>query len=275
LFVANQSNDTLDVVDLKTNKLLKQVAGQKRIHGIAYAPELDRIFVGNGEGVCNVLDGRDYTLLKSIPVAGADSVRYDPRTGHVFVAGTKALAVIDARTPRLLAVLKLPASSHGFQVAGGRPRAYVNTGPPCQVAVIDTDKNEVLPGFPLAGHKGIGPLALDEAGQRVFVGLRSEPRLAVLELESGKERASVPIPEGSDDLFVDAETKRIYISCNSGFVAVVRQIDADHYEAVARVPTIKGAKTSFYVAATKRLYVAVPRQAGKEGPEIWVYQARP
>src|SRR5262249_5001326 len=47
LFVANQSNDTLDVVDLKTNKLLKQIPGQKEIHGIAYVPDLDRIFVGN------------------------------------------------------------------------------------------------------------------------------------------------------------------------------------------------------------------------------------
>ena len=64
LFVANQTNDTLDVVDVKNNKLLKQVSGQKQIHGIAYAADLDRIFVGNGEGVCNVMDGKDYSLLK-------------------------------------------------------------------------------------------------------------------------------------------------------------------------------------------------------------------
>src|SRR5262245_45875788 len=36
LFVANQSNNTLDVVDLKTNKLAKQIPEQKEIHGIAY-----------------------------------------------------------------------------------------------------------------------------------------------------------------------------------------------------------------------------------------------
>jgi hypothetical protein len=35
LFVANQSNDTLDVVDLKSSKLMKQIPGQKEIHGIA------------------------------------------------------------------------------------------------------------------------------------------------------------------------------------------------------------------------------------------------
>src|SRR5262249_53971234 len=150
LFVANQSNDTLDVVDLKSNRLVKQVPGQKEIHGIAYVPELDRIFVGNGgDGVCNVLDGRDFTLLKSIPVRDADNVRYDPRTNHVFVAGEKDLAVIDARTLDLLPGIKLPGSPEGFQVATRQPRLYVNTGSRCQVAVVDTDRNEVVTSYPL------------------------------------------------------------------------------------------------------------------------------
>jgi len=85
----------------------------------------------------------------------------------------------------------------------------------------------------------------------------------------------VPIPEGCDDISLDAQSKRIYISCESGFVAVVRQVDRDRYELVANVPTIKGAKTSAYDPTSKRLYVVVTRQAGKGGPEIWVYKAQP
>jgi DNA-binding beta-propeller fold protein YncE len=275
LFVANQSNDTLDVVDLKNNKLLKQVSGQKEIHGIAYAADLDRIFVGNGEGVCNAIDGKDYRVLKSIPVRGADSVRYDPGKQHVFVAGAKALVVIDAKALKRVTAIKLPASPHGFQVASKLPRAFVNTGPPCVVAVADTDKNDIVASYPFEKDKRIGPLALDETGGRIFVGLRGKPRLAVLDLETGKEVASVLIPDGSDDMFFDAKNKRIYVSCNTGFVAVVQQADRDHYESVANVKTIKGAKTSAFDPTTRRLYVAVPRQAGKDGPEIWVYRPRP
>src|SRR6516162_4211571 len=73
LFVANLSNNSLDVVDLKAGKLVKQVPGQKKIQGVAYATDLDRIYVGNGiGGECNVFDGRDYKLLKSITLPGAD-----------------------------------------------------------------------------------------------------------------------------------------------------------------------------------------------------------
>jgi YVTN family beta-propeller protein len=275
LFVANQSNNTLDVVDLKTNKLVKQVEGQNKIHGIAYVADLDRIFVGNGDGVCNVLDGSDYKSLKSIRVNDADNVRYDARTNHIFVAGEKDLAVIDAKTLDLVTNIKLPGSPEGFAIATKQPRLYVNATTPCQVAVIDVEKNEVIARYPLDADKGLETLVLDEPNSRMFIGLRGKPRLIVLDLDSGKAITSVPIPEGVDDTFFDAETKQIYASCGSGFVAVIRQVDADRYEAVANVPTVKGAKTSYYDAATKRLCVAVPRQAGKEGPEIWIYQARP
>ena len=274
LFVANEINDSLDVVDVKNNKLVQQVPGQKRIHGVAYAADLDRIFAGNGEGVCNALDGRDYSLLKSIPLPGANNVRYDPRTHHVFVGGDKALVVIDAKTLERVAAVKLPASPRGFQIASKQPRAFVNTGSPCHVAVVNTDNNDVVALYSFEKEKGLGPLALDESNGRVFVGVRGKPRLAVLDWESGKEVASVPIPEGSDDMFFDAMSKRIYISCSSGFVAVIRQSDADHYESVAQISTIKGAKTSAYDPSAKKLYLAVPRQPGKQGPEIWVHQAK-
>jgi DNA-binding beta-propeller fold protein YncE len=275
LFLANQSNNTLEVVDVKSNQPLKQVARQNRMNGVVYVPEFERIFIGNGEGVCNVLDARDYTLLKSLPLKGANNVRYDPRTKHVFVTATKRMAVIDAKTLELVQVIELPGSPRGLQVAAERPRLYVNTGPSCQVTVVDTDNNQVVGGYPFGDDKDMGPLALDEGNKRIFVGLRTRPRLAVLDLDTGKEVASVPIPQGSDDMGYDPKAKRIYTSCNSGFVSVIRQVNADRYEAVADVPTAKGAKTSFYNAATQRLYVPVPRQPGKEGPEIWVYQARP
>jgi hypothetical protein len=276
LFLANTTNNSLEVVDVKAGKLLKQISEQKQIRGVVYVPSLNRIFVGNGGGLCNVIDGTDYSLVKSLPVKGADSVRYDPRTNHVFVASGKSLAVIDAKTLELLPSIELPGVTHGLQLTAKQPRLFVNTGPPSQVAVVDTDKNKVVANYLLgADDKGIAPMALDEQNKRIFVGIRMKPRLIVLDLDTGKEVARVPIPDGADDMFFDAKAKRIYVSCGVGFVAVIRQVDADRYESVADVPTIKGAKTSCYDPDAHRLYLAVPRQKGKEGPEIWTYQANP
>src|SRR5205085_7943300 len=88
LFLANTVNGTLDVVDLKAGKLLRQVPGQTGVQGVAYAADLDRVFVGLGSGgLCNVFDGADYRPLKTIKFADdADNVRYDPAGQQAFVA---------------------------------------------------------------------------------------------------------------------------------------------------------------------------------------------
>src|SRR5437763_1625708 len=58
LFIANLSNNTLDIVDLEAGELVTQIADQNKIQGVGYVPHLNRIFVGNGkDGVCNVFSG--------------------------------------------------------------------------------------------------------------------------------------------------------------------------------------------------------------------------
>jgi DNA-binding beta-propeller fold protein YncE len=275
LFVANMANASLDVVDLKAGRLVKQVPGQHKIQGIAYASDLDRIFVGNGEdGVCNVFDGQDYHLLKAIKLDDADNVRYDPRSGRVYVAhAEKALAVLDARALSVLADVKLPGPPEAFQLARSGPRLYLNTPSPSQVAVIDMDKNQIVARYPLTGAAANYPLALDEEGGRLFVGCRRPPAVLVLRSDTGKEVANVPIPGDTDDLFFDARRKRVYVSCGEGFLAVVRETDGGRFEVEAKLPTARLARTSLFDPSAGRLYLVVPRQAGKEGPEVWVYQA--
>ena len=277
LFVANMANGSLDIVDLKKGTLLKQIPGQKGIQGIAYAADLNRIFVGVGEvGVCNVFDGDSLALVKSLPFPDADNVRYDSRTQRVYVAhADKALAVINGKTLEVLADIKLPGGPESFQLEKERPRLYLNAPSSYQVVVIDTDGNKVINQFPLKLANGNFPLALDEADHRLFIGCRRKPMVIVLDTETGKEVTSVPIPGDTDDVFFDVKRKRIYASCGAGFIAVIRQIDADHYDMLAKIPTVKLARTSLFDPETGRLYQVVPRHDDSAGPEIWVYQARP
>src|SRR5262245_4748833 len=171
LFVANLSNNSLDIVDLKAGKLIKQIPDQKKIQGIAYSPDLDRIYVGNGiGGECNAFDGKDYKLLKSIPLPGADNVRYLARRQLVYVGhAEKALSAIDARTYEVKAAIKLPGRPEGFQLETKRPLLYLNTVDPTRLVVVDTDRNEVLHRHPLKLADRAYPLALDEANRRLFI----------------------------------------------------------------------------------------------------------
>jgi len=262
-------------VDLKGGKLVKQIPKQKKIQGVAYVPDVDRIFVGNGiDGVCNIFDGRTYKLVRSLEFAGADNIRYDPRTKQIWVGHTNALSAIDAKSLKVKATIKLPGPPEAFQIHPSKARLYINTLKPPRVVEIDTEKNKVVGRFPLKLADGNYPLALDPESGRLFVGCRKKPSIVVLDAKTGKEVGSVTIPGDVDDLFFDAKRKRLYASCGEGFLAVVAVKAKDRLEVVERIATVKLARTCLFDAGAGLLYLPVPRQKGKDGPEVRVYRPR-
>jgi DNA-binding beta-propeller fold protein YncE len=276
LFVANLSNASLDVVDLRAGKLLKQIPGQRKIQGVAYVPDLDRIFVGNGDdGVCNVFAGKNYALLKSIKLLGADNVRYDPNSGRVYVShAEKALTALDAKTMEVVATVQLPGPPEAFQLDPAGQRLYLNCHSPAQVAVIDLKASKVVSTYPLKDTKANYPLAFDAAGQRIFVGCRQPPRILVLDARTGQQQTQEDIPKDTDDLFHDDRRKRLYATCGEGYLAVIEERAPDRFEVVKRITTAKLARTGLFDPASGRLYAVLPAHDGK-GPLVRVYQARP
>jgi len=223
LLVANKANNTLDVVDLKTGTLVQQVPNQTGVQGIAFAPEVDRIYVGLGtNGLCNVFDANTLKAVKTVKFADdCDNVRYNPRTQLVYVAhAEQSLGVISARTNGLKADIKLPAAAEAFVLETGRPRAYIAAPSPCQVIVVDTAKNAVATSYPVKAAGGAHPIALDEAAHRLYLGCRKEPKVVVLDTESGKELGEAAIPGDVDDLFLDGKRKRLYRMRSAGEAAL-------------------------------------------------------
>ena len=83
---------------------------------------------------------------------------------------------------------------------------------------------------------------------------------------------------GIDDLWYDAERKRIYASGGRGFAAgfvyVYQQKDADRYELAAKVPTRANAQTSIWVPQLNRYYVSASAN-DKEDAAILVFEPQP
>jgi DNA-binding beta-propeller fold protein YncE len=277
LFVANLSNDSLDVIDLKAGAPVMQVPGQKKIQGIAYAPDLDRVYVGNGvDGECRVFDGKTYQLLHTLKMPDADNVRFDPATGLVYVGHAEhALTAFDATTFAVKATVKLPGQPEAFQLDPGRKRLYVNTVKPSAVAAVDLAKHEVVAKYTPTAAEGLYPLALDREGGRVFVGCRKPAAVIALDAGTLKELWTADIPTDTDDLFFDPKRKRLYASCGEGFLAVLEETAGGRFAVAEKLPTAKLARTGFFDPDSGRLFLGIPRQPGKPGPEVRVYQARP
>jgi len=273
LFVSNQGNSSLDVIDVKAGRVLKQVAGQKLIHGIAYDPKSGRIFVGNGDpGECAVIDGKTYEVLKRIPVAKANNVQHDPHSGRIFVGHT-ALTVIDPGQMTIEKELPTPGALRAFRIDPKKPRLYANaaTG---EVCVFDTRELKSVATYKLNDATGNAAMAIDPANRRLFIGCRGEPKFVALNADTGAEVARLDMPPGIDDMWYDPAGKCIYASAADGEIAIVAQKDADHYVRLAGVPTVKQARNCLFDGTGGRLYLGVPGTAPDSNTRIGVYEVR-
>jgi DNA-binding beta-propeller fold protein YncE len=274
LFVAALGNNTLEVVDIAAGKRLKSIAGLHKPTGVLYLAKSNQVGVANGDdGTFKLLDGISYDVVKSFGLLDdADNARFDPKTRMIYVGyGAGGLAVIDAATIKHTGNVKLPAHPESFQLESHGARIFVNVPDARQIAVIDRRKLLVTATWPMTKFRANFPMALDEVHHRLFIGCRRPARLVVFDTATAKPVADLAISGDTDDLFYDAARKRLYLSCGEGFLDVVAQRGADHYERIERLSTAPGARTCFYSATLDRLWLAVPRRGGRPA-EIRTYR---
>lgn len=263
LFLAALGNNTVEVINLTTQKVEHSMKGFHEPQGLFYWPEKDRLYVANGQtGKLDVLDGHTFGRVHSHDFnSDADNVRFDPETKEVYVGyGDGALGVINAELDRRVGEAMLAGHPESFQLEKSGPRIFVNVPTAGEVAVVDRRTRTVKAKWPVSGAKANFPMALDNGNHRLFIGCRHPAKLIVLDMGTGREIASLDIVADTDDLFYDASLHRVYISGGGGAITTIAQKDADHYEPLETVPTAPGARTSLFVPDLKHLYVAVPRR---------------
>ena len=275
LFVAALGNNTVEVLDTAKNQHLRSLSGFHEPQGVATVPDVNAIAVANGDtGTLQLLDAATLQTRWTVNIGGdADNVRYDAAAKRIYVAAVGGLFGVDPATGGSVKRVAIDGHPESFQLETAGTRVYANLPGllSSQIVAGDRQNMTVVAAWP-AGCGGNYPMALDEATSRLFVGCRRPARLEAVDTRSGRVMTSTEIVGDTDDLFYDAERKRVYVIGGEGFIDVVdRQGDSLHR--VKRVATRSGARTGLWVASLGRLYVAVPARGG-EGAEVRVLAAR-
>src|SRR5579863_6125749 len=274
LIFAALGNNSMEIVNTFQGKVVQSVKGLDEPQGVLYVPGLDKIFVANaGNGRVNVYDGKTYALRKSIELgeeSDTDNLRWDEASKRVFVGIVGGIAMIDAATEAHVDKDLKGSGGHSesFQLEKKGSRVFVNVPDDSSVVNVIDRKTGGLAKWELNGAKANFPMALDEDDHRLFVVTRRPPLLMVLDTDTGKEVARVPVGGSCDDVYFDAERKRIYSIGGEGFISAVQQNDPNHYSLRANIPTTVGVRTGVFFGAS--LYVGVPA-AGLEPAQIWNY----
>jgi DNA-binding beta-propeller fold protein YncE len=276
LFVSALGNNTVEVVDLKAGKRAHTISGLKEPQGALYIRDKNRLFVASDkDGTVKVFDGTSFQLVKTVEYGDdADNLRYDSARERVYVGyGSGALGEMDTDGQKI-AETKLDAHPESFQLEKGSSHIYVNLPGSRKVAVVDREAHSVVTSWGMGLTLGNYAMALDEADHRLFVVSRAPARLVVMDTPTGKVVQKLAAVGDCDDIFFDQTHKRIYATGGEGAISVFEQQDPDHYREMARVPTVKGARTSFFSPDLGRLYVAVRRQ-GSSPAAIQVFSVVP
>jgi DNA-binding beta-propeller fold protein YncE len=284
VFLAALAKNTIEVVDLRAGQVIHTLQDFAKPQGVCFVAGLNKLFVASGtDGTLKTLDGTTLSLLRTDHVSlGADAIGYDPRSHYLFVgsggvdAGKEAgdLTVFDARTGAQIAAMVTDAHAGGSVVEEHGSHIFVLVPEKAQVLVLDRKSHVVDAKWAIPGIQKNVAVDLDEKNHRLFLGVRTPASIVVLDSRSGTLVESIPTVGTLDGLTYDPTTRRIYTSGGEGYVDVTRQIDANHYERMARIPTGSNARTSVFVPSWRRLYVAVPRDKNRDA-ELRVFEVVP
>lgn len=261
LFVAALGNNTVEVIDLNSKKVIRSIQDMEEPQGLAYLAENNTLVVANGgNGECCFFDGSSFQKTRTVKLAGdADNVRYDATAKRIYVGyGNGGIAVVDASTYQQISDIKLSGHPESFQLDRSAHKIYVNVPDQKQIEVIDLANNKVTDRWPMTKATANFPMALDEANHRLLIGCRHPARLVVVDTQTGKTISDYAIGNDIDDLFYDPSRKQLYLSCGSGEVDIFSQKDADNYTFNAKVTSHSGARTSLFLPDQNLLIVASP-----------------
>ena len=251
--------DRLAVLDARTGEVIGQVEGiPGGTHGTAISARDGRGFTDDGEkGEVVAFDLRTLKVVGRIPAADdADGIVRDPATGQMFVVegdpGT--ITVVDPATMKAVATIRAgekmeyaAADDHGHVFVAGEANS--------DILELNARTNAIVARWVTPNCKSPHGLALDQARQRLFMGCVNA-KMMVVDAQSGRVVAELPIGAGSDAVAYDPVRKRVFSSNGrDGTVTVYQQASPDRYDALAPIQTAISGRTMTLDPKTGRLFI--------------------
>jgi len=288
LFLAAEDNSAIEVIDLRTNKVVHKITGPKAPHSMAYNPDSKKLFVvdDGGPNQVEIYDGTSFAFLGAIPMsAHADASVYDPVSKLFYVGngGRQAkqdfclISIVDTTTGKKVGDIRIDGADRveAMAVEHSGPRMFVNLYSKGAVAVIDREKRAVTETWSIAqeGHNN-GSMAFDEAGHRLFVHARDPGKVVIIDSDSGKIVTTLLSVGMVDDAVYDSKYKRLYVA-GVPFINVFQKSgEGDRYDLLGQVPTAFHSITAILVPQLNRYYLAVNHH-GETDAVVQVYQVVP
>lgn len=270
LFVSH--GNSVDVVDLKTEKAIVKIENLKGVHGIAVVNEVNKGFISDGkDNSVVVFSLTTFKIIKTIKLTGnkPDAIMYDPFSKKIlaFCGDSNNACIIDINSLSQTGVIDLGGAPE-FAVADGKGLIYNNLEDKSKIAVIDAKTMKVIRTLDAAPCGGPTGIALDDLHHRLFTACRVNKGMSVIDITTGKVITTVPIGAGVDAVSSDNSTGLIVCSNGDGTATIIKQNTPDSYSVIETLTTQPRAKTFAIDKFTGKLYFSAAQF--KPGTKIMI-----
>jgi DNA-binding beta-propeller fold protein YncE len=228
------------------------------VHGIAVVPEIGRGFISDGKAsTVLVFDLKTMKILQEVASPkDPDAIIYDPASSRVFAFNgeSNSATAIDAATGKIAGTVDLGGGPE-YAVADGIGYVFDNLEDESQVIEIDSRKLTVEQRWSTAPCGKPSSMAMDREHRRLFLGCRSKV-MAVMNADTGKVIATLPIGDHVDASVFDPTSKLIFNSNGEGTVTVIHEDTPDQYTVVENVKTLPRAKTMALDPKTHQVFLS-------------------
>lgn len=245
LFIARRK-DGLTVYDVKTHKVVGQVANSAGANGPLLLPEFDRGYVAMTDGSLLSFELKSLKVIARIPLAkdgGLNGVVYDPATRRIHaVVGSRpaesAWFTLDAATGKPLSSKVFPFKKMDDPAPDGKGHLFAPARYDRILMRLDSRTLAEQARWNIDCEQVVA-VEYQHKTDRILIGCRGDkPVFIAVDPATGREVARVPIGKGIDGMGVDEARGRI-ITTNGGdsSMTVIRQDGPDSYRLLGNVQT--------------------------------------
>lgn len=265
------------VIDTDKDTVIGEIPNTNGVHGIAVAEDLGRGFISAGrDNAVTIFDLKDLKTLDTVKVGkNPDAIMYDPASKRIFAfnGGSSDTTVLDAATGKIVGTIALGGKPE-FATSDGKENVFVNIEDKSEVVELDSQKLTVKARWPIAPGEEASGMAIDRKNHRLFI-VCSNKKMIVMNAESGKVVADLPIGDGTDAAGFDPETKMAFSSNGDGTLTVIREDSRDKYSVVGNITTQRGARTMTLDAKTHKIYLPTAQYGPAPAPTAERPRPRP
>lgn len=262
LFIARRK-DGLSVFDVRSHRLLGQVADSVGANGPLLLPQFDRGYVAMTDGSLLIFELKSLKVIerrKLVADGGLNGVVYDPATEHVVaVVGLRTARsswyVLDAASGRLLETKVFPFRKMDDPSPDGKGRLFAPARYDNLLLTLDSKTLAERSRWTI-GCDQVVAVEYHAASDRIFIGCRGDkPVFLAIDPATGAEVARIPIGKGIDGMGIDEKRHRI-VTTNGGdsSLTVIEQQGPDSYRLLGNVQTRPQARVMAIDEADGRIY---------------------